>query len=77
MELSQLRFKVYRKAGTAMGHAGVILRLYSATVNALTIEDLLNKTDAIEDDSPTKRTLELTSPSEPAQKKEARAPSKS
>ncbi|KAE8977983.1 hypothetical protein PF011_g23433 [Phytophthora fragariae] len=43
MELSQLRFKVYRKPGAAMGHAGGLSRLHSDTICALTIADLLNE----------------------------------
>ncbi|GMF28614.1 unnamed protein product [Phytophthora fragariaefolia] len=42
MELSQLRFNVYHKPGTAMGHADGLSRLHTDTVCALTIADLLN-----------------------------------
>ncbi|KAE8876932.1 hypothetical protein PF003_g38990 [Phytophthora fragariae] len=42
MELSQLRFKVYHKPGTSMGHADGLSRLHSETICALTISDLLN-----------------------------------
>jgi len=41
MELSQLRFKVYHKPGTSMGHVDGLSRLHAATVCALTITDLL------------------------------------
>ncbi|KAE9013400.1 hypothetical protein PR001_g15422 [Phytophthora rubi] len=47
MELSQLRFKVFHKAGTAMGPVDGLSRLHYSTVNALTWADLLN---AEEDD---------------------------
>ncbi|KAE9343021.1 hypothetical protein PF008_g9891 [Phytophthora fragariae] len=43
MELSQLRFKVYHKPGTSMGHADGLSRLHSETICALTISDLLNE----------------------------------
>ncbi|KAE9186373.1 hypothetical protein PF004_g23106 [Phytophthora fragariae] len=46
MELSQLRFKVYHKAGTSMGHVDGLSRLYSDTVCALSMSDLLNDADA-------------------------------
>ncbi|OWY97859.1 hypothetical protein PHMEG_00031503, partial [Phytophthora megakarya] len=32
MELSQLRFKVFHKAGTLMGHVDGLSRLYSSTI---------------------------------------------
>ncbi|KAE9069317.1 hypothetical protein PF010_g26706 [Phytophthora fragariae] len=47
MELSQLRLKVFHKAGTAMGHVDGLSRLHYTTVNALAWADLLN---AEEDD---------------------------
>ncbi|KAE9092323.1 hypothetical protein PF010_g17851 [Phytophthora fragariae] len=46
LELSQLRFKVYHKAGTSMGHVDGLSRLYSDTVCALSMSDLLNEADA-------------------------------
>ncbi|KAE9286104.1 hypothetical protein PF008_g26748 [Phytophthora fragariae] len=46
-ELSQLRLKVFHKAGTAMGHVDGLSRLHYTTVNALAWADLLN---AEEDD---------------------------
>jgi len=46
MELSQLRFKVYHKPGTAMGHADGLSRLFPKTVGALTMADLLNDSNA-------------------------------
>jgi hypothetical protein len=42
MELSQLRFKVFHKPGTSMGHVDGLSRLHAETVCALTISDLLN-----------------------------------
>ncbi|KAG6612102.1 uncharacterized protein IUM83_15004 [Phytophthora cinnamomi] len=45
MELSQLRFKVYHKAGSAMGHVDGLSRLYSYTIAAISMTDLLNDAD--------------------------------
>ncbi|OWZ08049.1 hypothetical protein PHMEG_00019466 [Phytophthora megakarya] len=42
MELSQLRFKVFHKPESAMGHVDDLSRLHSATICALTMADLLN-----------------------------------
>lgn len=42
MELSQLRFKVYHKAGTLMGHADGLSRMLRKGAYALTMQDLLN-----------------------------------
>ncbi|OWZ12809.1 hypothetical protein PHMEG_00013970 [Phytophthora megakarya] len=41
MELSQLRFKVFHKAGTLMGHVDGLSRLHSTSIAALTMADLL------------------------------------
>ncbi|OWY90730.1 Gag-pol fusion protein, partial [Phytophthora megakarya] len=41
MELSQLRFKVFHKAGTLMGHVDGLSRLHSTSIAALTTSDLL------------------------------------
>ncbi|OWY91639.1 LOW QUALITY PROTEIN: hypothetical protein PHMEG_00039698, partial [Phytophthora megakarya] len=41
MELSQLRFKVFHKAGTLMGHVDGLSRLRSTTIAAVTMSDLL------------------------------------
>jgi len=46
MELSQLKFKVYHKPGTGMGHADGLSRLFPKTVGALTMADLLNDSNA-------------------------------
>ncbi|POM79646.1 Uncharacterized protein PHPALM_2626, partial [Phytophthora palmivora] len=43
MELSQLRFKVYHRPGTSMGHVAGLSRLHAVTVNAVTMADLLNE----------------------------------
>ncbi|KAL3663718.1 hypothetical protein V7S43_011133 [Phytophthora oleae] len=42
MELSQLRFKVFHKPGTAMSHVDGLSRLPSRRVNAIQMADLLN-----------------------------------
>ncbi|KAE9353801.1 hypothetical protein PR003_g3692 [Phytophthora rubi] len=52
MELSQLRFKVYHKPGTAMGHADGLSRLHSDSICALTIADLLNDDPSPPDEGP-------------------------
>ncbi|KAG3008405.1 hypothetical protein PC120_g16249 [Phytophthora cactorum] len=51
VELSHLLFKVYHKAGKSMGHVDGLSRLYQATINALTMEELLNEADMDEGDS--------------------------
>ncbi|GMF49675.1 unnamed protein product [Phytophthora fragariaefolia] len=48
MELSQLRFKVYHKAGSFMGHVDGLSRLYSDSVCAVSMADLLNDADTDE-----------------------------
>ncbi|ETP03375.1 hypothetical protein F441_19656 [Phytophthora nicotianae CJ01A1] len=45
MELSQLRFKVFHKPGTAMGHVDGLSRLYTETVGAITMQELLNEAE--------------------------------
>ncbi|KAE8907393.1 hypothetical protein PF007_g25350 [Phytophthora fragariae] len=50
MELWQLRFKVFHKAGTAMGHVDGLSRLHYSTVNALAWADLLNAEEDEEED---------------------------
>ncbi|GMF40453.1 unnamed protein product [Phytophthora fragariaefolia] len=45
MDLSQLRFKVYHKAGTSMGHAEGLSRMHRAGTYAMTIRDFLNDAD--------------------------------
>ncbi|OWZ07023.1 hypothetical protein PHMEG_00020639 [Phytophthora megakarya] len=45
MELSQLRFKVFHKPGTSMGHVDGLSRLHAETINAVTMADLLNDAD--------------------------------
>ncbi|KAG6612702.1 Retrovirus-related Pol Polyprotein [Phytophthora cinnamomi] len=50
MELSQLRFKVYHKPGTAVGHVDGLSRLYSQTICALSMADLLNEDSEPGDD---------------------------
>lgn len=47
MELSQLRFKVFHKPGTAMGHADGLSRLYQTSVNAVTTTELLKKSHMV------------------------------
>ncbi|ETL77438.1 hypothetical protein L917_21618 [Phytophthora nicotianae] len=43
MELSQLRFKVFHKPGTAMGHVDSLSRLYTEAIGALTMRELLKR----------------------------------
>ncbi|KAG6624031.1 uncharacterized protein IUM83_02216 [Phytophthora cinnamomi] len=50
MELSQLRFKVYHKPGTAMGHVDGLSRLHSQTICALSMAGLLNEDSEPGDD---------------------------
>ncbi|KAE9345171.1 hypothetical protein PF008_g8893 [Phytophthora fragariae] len=52
LELSQLRFKVYHKPGTVMGHADGLSRPHSDTICALTIADLLNDDPSSTEESP-------------------------
>ncbi|KAE8909760.1 hypothetical protein PF001_g4671 [Phytophthora fragariae] len=46
MELSQLRFKVYHKPGTSMGHVNGLSRLYSQTICAVSVPELLDDPSA-------------------------------
>ncbi|KAE9302984.1 hypothetical protein PR003_g22126, partial [Phytophthora rubi] len=48
MELSQLRFKVYHKPGTAMGHVDGLSRLHSQTVCAVTLSELMEDVSSVE-----------------------------
>ncbi|KAG6948560.1 hypothetical protein JG688_00015036 [Phytophthora aleatoria] len=52
MELSQSRYKVYHNAGKSMGHVGGLSRLYTATINALTVEDFLDEAEYDVEDFP-------------------------
>ncbi|KAE8902186.1 hypothetical protein PF005_g5547 [Phytophthora fragariae] len=52
MELSQLRFKVYHKAGSSMGHVDGLSRLYSNSVCAISLADLLNDANSDDQGSP-------------------------
>ncbi|OWY94548.1 LOW QUALITY PROTEIN: Retrovirus-related Pol Polyprotein from transposon 412, partial [Phytophthora megakarya] len=49
MELSQLRFKVFHKAGTLMGHVDVLSRLHTTTIAPITMADLLNDSNSDSD----------------------------
>jgi hypothetical protein len=49
MELSNLQFKVHHKPGTSMGHVDGLSRLPMDSVNALTLEDLLNPAPTMAD----------------------------
>ncbi|KAE9023087.1 hypothetical protein PF010_g14469 [Phytophthora fragariae] len=53
MELSNLQFKVHHKPGISMGHVDGQSRLPMDTVAALSIRDLLNPEDSVEDVLPT------------------------
>ncbi|POM74055.1 Retrovirus-related Pol Polyprotein [Phytophthora palmivora] len=57
MELSQLRFKVFHKPGTAMGHVDGLSRLHADTINAVTMTDLLNDVGSEGDGSEVKGEL--------------------
>ncbi|GMF46099.1 unnamed protein product [Phytophthora fragariaefolia] len=52
MELSQLKFKVYHKPGPSLGHVDGLSRLRSASVCAITIDDLLNADEAQDESAP-------------------------
>ncbi|KAE9030741.1 hypothetical protein PR002_g9816 [Phytophthora rubi] len=52
MERSQLRFKVYHKAGSSMGHVDGLSRLYSNSVCAISMADLLNDASSNDQSSP-------------------------
>ncbi|GMF43926.1 unnamed protein product [Phytophthora fragariaefolia] len=52
MELSQLNFKVYHKPGPSLGHVDGLSRLRSASVCAITIDDLLNADEAQDESAP-------------------------
>ncbi|OWZ21655.1 hypothetical protein PHMEG_0003765 [Phytophthora megakarya] len=52
MEISQLRFKGYHKAGTLMSHVDGLSRLHATTIAAIPMADLLNESNSDrEDDS--------------------------
>ncbi|GMF42734.1 unnamed protein product [Phytophthora fragariaefolia] len=53
MELSSLQFKVHHKPGVSMGHVDGLSRLPVNTVAALSLRDLLNPEDTVEDVLPT------------------------
>ncbi|KAE8988354.1 hypothetical protein PR003_g23459 [Phytophthora rubi] len=53
MELSNLQFKVHHKPGTSMGHVDGLSRLPMDTVAAISMRDLLNPEDTVEDVLPT------------------------
>ncbi|OWZ16124.1 LOW QUALITY PROTEIN: Retrotransposon Polyprotein [Phytophthora megakarya] len=46
MELSQLRFMVFHKAGTLMGHVDGLSRLHTTTIAPVTMADLLNDSNS-------------------------------
>ncbi|KAE8891022.1 hypothetical protein PF005_g7142 [Phytophthora fragariae] len=52
MELPQLRFQVYHKAESSMGHVNGLSRVYSDTVCAVSMYDLLNDADLDEQSTP-------------------------
>ncbi|OWY97202.1 polyprotein [Phytophthora megakarya] len=49
MELSQLRFKVFHKAGTLMGHVDGLSRLHTTAIAPVTMADLLNDSNSDSD----------------------------
>ncbi|KAE8899714.1 hypothetical protein PF003_g16089 [Phytophthora fragariae] len=51
MELSQLRFKVYHKPGTAMGHVDGLSRLHTQTVCAVSLSELVKDVSSTERES--------------------------
>ncbi|KAG2767481.1 hypothetical protein PC129_g18654 [Phytophthora cactorum] len=51
IDLAQLRFKVYHKPGTAMGHVDGLSRLHLQMIGALYMRDLLNDAEAGREDS--------------------------
>ncbi|GMF40671.1 unnamed protein product [Phytophthora fragariaefolia] len=53
MELSSLQFKVHHKPGVSMGHVDGLFRLPVNPVAALSLRDLLNPEDTVEDVLPT------------------------